>query len=413
MNRKDDKNLIVGLDVGTSKVTALVGEYLPGQPVEIVGIGSHEMRNGLRRGVVADIDSTVQSIQHAIQEAELMADCEIRSVHVSISGNHVQCRNSQGMEPLRDGEVTPANTARALEAAKAVALPFDQRILHAIAREYVLDSSQEGIRNPIGMSGIRLDVNAHLITCAHSAATNLGKCVQRCGLQIDNIIFSGLASSTAVLTDDERDLGVVLVDMGAGTTDIAIFVQGAIAHVASLPIAGDLITSDIAQMLRTPPTEAEKIKVRYACALTQMATAEESIQVPGVAGRPARRVLRHSLAQAVQGRYEEIFEMVQAELRRAGFEDLVRAGMVLTGGSAKMEGVVELAEEMLQMPVRIGTPQHVAGLAEVVNNPAYATATGLLLMASQPDESIQDPVLTNNKVSSFFKKFHDWYRRRF
>ena len=415
MNRKGDKSLIVGLDIGTSKVTALVGEHSPGLPVEVIGVGSHESR-GLRRGVVVDIDSTVQSIQRTIEEAELMAGCEIRSVYASISGNHVQCRNSQGMEPLRDGEVNYSDMDRALEAAKAVAIPSDQRILHAIAREYVLDSSQEGIRNPVGMSGIRLEVHAHLVTGAQSAAQNIMKCVQRCGLSVDDLILSALASSEAVLTDDERELGVVLVDIGAGTTDLAVFVQGSIAHTASLPIAGDHVTNDIAHMLRTPTPEAEQIKVRYACALAQMATAEESIQVPSVGDRPPRRLPRHALAQAVQGRYEEIFEMVQAELRRSGFEELVRAGMVLTGGGSKMEGVVELAEEMLQMPVRVGIPQHVSGLAEVVGNPVHATGVGLLLMGSRIEEPRGNRSMLpggRNGGPGWFRKLKDWYGGQF
>ena len=296
MNRKGDKSLIVGLDIGTSKVVALVGEYSPdngrpGNPIEVIGIGSHESR-GLKRGVVVDIESTVQSIQRAIEEAELMAGCEIRSVYASISGNHVQCRNSQGIAPIRDGEVTYGDLDRVLEAAKAVAIPADQKILHAIPRDYVLDDSQEGIRNPVGMTGVRLEVHAHLVVCAQSAAANISKCVQRCGLQVDDLVLSVLASSQAVLTSDERELGVVLVDLGAGTTDIAVFVQGAIAHSASLPIAGDKVTEDIAHMLRTPTPEAEQIKVRYACALAQMATAEESIQVPSVGDRPPRRMPR-------------------------------------------------------------------------------------------------------------------------
>ncbi len=411
MNRKGDKSLIVGLDIGTSKVTALVGEYAPGEPIEVIGIGSHESR-GLRRGVVVDIDSTVQSIQRAVEEAELMAGCEVRSVYASISGNHVQCRNSQGIAPIRDGEVTYADLDRVLDAAKAVAIPADQRILHAIPREYVLDDSQEGIRNPVGMSGVRLEVHAHLVVCAQSAAANITKCVQRCGLQVDNLVLSSLASSTAVLTPDERELGVVLVDMGAGTTDLAVYVQGAISHTASLPVAGDKVTEDIAHMLRTPTPEAEQIKVRYACALAQMARAEESIQVPSVGDRPPRRLPRHALAQAVQARYEEIFEMVQAELRRSGFEQHVRAGMVLTGGASKMEGVVELAEEMLQMPVRIGIPQHVSGLGEVTGNPVHATGVGLLLMGSQIENPRRSMVPTG-KVGGLLGKLSKWFRGEF
>ncbi|WP_222565112.1 cell division protein FtsA [Novilysobacter antarcticus] len=416
MNRKGDKHLIVGLDIGTSKVVALVGEYSPGDtgpdnPIEVIGIGSHESR-GLRRGVVVDIESTVQSIQRAIEEAELMAGCEIRSVYASISGSHVQCRNSQGIAPIRDGEVSLADLDRVLDAAKAVAIPADQKILHAIPRDYVLDHSQEGIRNPIGMTGVRLEVHAHLVVCAQSAAANVSKCVQRCGLQVDSLILGVLASANAVLTSDERELGVVLVDIGAGTTDIAVFVQGAIAHSASLGIAGDKVTEDIAHMLRTPTPEAEQIKVRYACALAQMATAEESIQVPSVGDRAPRRMPRASLAQAVQARYEEIFEMVQAELRRSGFEQHVRAGMVLTGGASKMEGVVELAEEMLQMPVRVGIPQHVTGLGEVVGNPVHATGVGLLLMGSQ-FENPRRPVINTGRAGSLFNKLKSWYSDHF
>jgi len=411
MNRKGDKALIVGLDIGTSKVVALVGEYSPGNPIEVIGIGSHESR-GLKRGVVVDIESTVQSIQRAVEEAELMAGCEIRSVYASISGNHVQCRNSPGIVPIRDGEVTWSDLDRVLEAAKAVAIPADQKILHAIPREYVLDDSQEGIRNPVGMTGVRLEVHAHLVVCAQSAAANISKCVQRCGLQVDDLILSSLASATAVLTADERELGVVLVDIGAGTTDLAVFLQGAIAHSASLPIAGDKVTEDIAHMLRTPTPEAEQIKVRYACALAQLAKAEESIQVPSVGERPPRRMPRQSLAQAVQARYEEIFEMVQAELRRSGFEQHVRAGMVLTGGASKMEGVVELAEEMLQMPVRVGIPQHVTGLGEVVGNPVHATGVGLLLMGSQIEHP-RRPVIPAGRAGSFFNKLKNWYRGEF
>ena len=299
-----------------------------------------------------------------------------------------------------------------LEAAKAVAIPADQRILHAIPRDYVLDDSQEGIRNPVAMTGVRLELHAHLVACAPSAAANSSKCVRRCGLQVDDLVLSSLASSTAVLTGDEKELGVVLVDMGAGTTDIAVFVHGAICHTASLPVAGDKVTEDIAHMLRTPTPEAEQIKVRYACALAQLARAEESIQVPSVGDRPPRRLPRHALAQAVQARYEEIFEMVQAELRRSGFEQLVRAGMVLTGGASKMEGVVELAEEMLQMPVRIGIPQHVTGLGEVVGNPVHATGVGLLLMGSQI-ENPRRSVLPSGKVGGLFGRLSKWYRGEF
>jgi cell division protein FtsA len=411
MNRKSDKSLIVGLDIGTSKVTALVGEYAPDQPIEVIGIGSHESR-GMRRGVVVDIESTVQSIQRAIEEADVMAGCEIRSVYASIAGSHIQCRNSNGVVPIASGEVSYADLDRVLEAARAVAVPADQRILHAIPQEYIVDGSQEGIRNPVGMSGVRLEVRAHLITGATAAAANISKCIQRCGLSVDDLILSSLASSTAVLTADEKELGVVLVDIGAGTTDINVFVQGAIRHSACLPIAGDQITNDIAHLLRTPTPEAEQIKVRYACALAQLAGREETIQVPSVGDRAPRRLARQALAEAVQNRYEEIFEMVQAELRRAGYEELVRAGMVLTGGSARMEGVVELAEEMLHMPVRVGIPQHVTGLGEVINNPVHATSVGLLLWGRSLEAGPR-PSLNAGKAGVAFTRFRNWFRGAF
>jgi cell division protein FtsA len=299
-----------------------------------------------------------------------------------------------------------------LQAARAVAIPSDQKILHAVPQEYIVDNSQEGIRNPVGMSGVRLEVRAHIVTGAQSAAANIAKCVNRCGLQVDDLILGAIASSTAVLTPDEKELGVVLVDIGAGTTDIAVFVQGAMRHTASLPIAGDQVTSDIAHMLRTPTPEAEQIKVRYACALAQLATAEESIQVPSVGDRPPRRLARQRLAETVQSRYEEIFEMVQAELRRSGFEELVRAGLVLTGGASRMEGVVELAEEMLHMPVRIGIPQHVTGLGEVTGNPVHATGVGLLLWGSAIEHP-RRPSLASGKAGSFLSRIKNWYRGEF
>jgi len=411
MSDKGEKSLIVGLDIGTSKVVAMVGEYAPGSPLEVIGMGTHPSL-GLKRGVVVDMEATVQSIQRAVEEAEQMAGCEIRSAYVSISGNHIQCRNSQGVTPIREGEVTSTDLLSALEAASAVAIAGDMEILHAIPRDYVLDSSQEGIRNPLGMSGVRLELHAHVVLCARSAVTNLGKCVQRAGLQVDKTLLSSLASSVTVLTADQREQGVLMVDMGAGTTDLAVFVQGSVCHTACLPVAGDYVTNDIAHMLRTSTAEAEQIKIRYACALTQLATAEENIQVSGSSGRPPQRMPRHILAQAVQSRYEEIFEMVQAELRRSGFESHIRAGIVLAGGAAKMEGVVELAEEMLQMPVNIGTAQHLCGLSEVLSNPACATAAGLLLLGSQIEQPLR-PVRLGGRASKWFDRLKNWFRGEF
>ena len=402
--------MIVGLDIGTSKVVALVGEVGEDGTIEIVGIGTHPSR-GLKKGVVVNIESTVQSIQRAIEEAQLMAGCRIHSAFVGVAGNHIRSLNSHGIVAIRDREVSTADLERVLDAAQAVAIPADQRVLHTLAQDYVIDN-QEGVREPLGMSGVRLEAKVHVVTCAVNAAQNIEKCVRRCGLEVDDIILEQLASAYSVLTDDEKELGVCLVDIGGGTTDIAIFTENAIRHTAVIPIAGDQVTNDIAVALRTPTAHAEEIKVKYACALAQLARAEESIQVESVGDRPPRRMPRHALAQAVQARYEEIFEMVQAELRRSGFEQLVRAGMVLTGGASKMEGVVELAEEMLQMPVRIGIPQHVSGLGEVVGNPVHATGVGLLLMGSQI-ENPRRPQLRDGRAFGWMDKVKNWYRGQF
>ena len=407
---RDNKDLVVGLDIGTSKIVALVAEVKPDGRLDVVGIGSQESR-GLKKGVVVNIEETVTAISRAIQEVELMADCKIRDVYTGIAGSHIKSFNSNGMVAIKDKEVTALDLERVIEVARAMPIPAEQQILHILTQEFIIDG-QGGVREPIGMSGVKLEVKVHIVTGAVSAAQNVIKCVRRCGLEVMDLILQPLASSVAVLTDDEKELGVCLVDVGGGTTDMAVFSGGAIRHTAVIPIAGDQVTNDIAHMLRTPTPEAEQIKVRYACALAQLATAEESIQVPSVGDRPPRRLPRHALAQAVQQRYEEIFEMVQAELRRSGFEERVRAGMVLTGGAAKMEGVVELAEEMLQMPVRVGIPQHVTGLGEVVGNPVHATGVGLLLMGSQIEHP-RRPSLPTGKAGSWFKKLQNWYRGEF
>ena len=404
MSRKSDKSLIVGLDIGTSKVTALVGEYSPdSDEIEVIGLGTHDSR-GMRRGVVVDIESTVESIKGAIEEAEVLAGCEIRSVYAAISGSHTECRRSSGISPVAGGEVQYFDLEQALQAAKVVAISSDQRIIHAIPQEYILDNFQEGVRNPVGMSAVRLELHALLITAATSAASNIEKCISRCGLQVDGLVLSSLASSHAVLSMDEKESGVVLVDMGAGTTDIAVYAGGYIRHAASLPIGGDQVTNDIAHILRTSTPDAEQLKIRYACALAQLTRPDESIQVPGVGGRAPRRLARQSLAEAVQSRYEEIFELVHAELRRSGFEEFVRAGMVLTGGAARMEGVVELAEEMLHMPVREGIPQNIRGLGEVVGNPTFATAVGLMQWGRISDNPRRPGFRSPNAVGGWFGK---------
>ncbi|MEM7053576.1 MAG: cell division protein FtsA, partial [Pseudomonadota bacterium] len=386
MARKADKSLVVGLDIGTSKIVAIVGEIQPDGSVEVMGLGSHSSR-GLKRGMVVDIESTEQSIQRAVEEAELMADCEIHSVFAGISGTHISSRDSHGAVAIRDTEVDDADVERVLESARAVAIPTDQRILHVLPKGYMIDTT-DGIRQPIGMSGVRLEVQVHLVTAAVSAVQNVTKCVARCGLQVDDLILHQLASSEAVLSDDEKELGIGLIDIGAGTTDIAVFSQGAVEHTACIPIAGELVTSDIAVALRTPTQHAEEIKIKYACALEQLATSEETIQVPSVGDRPPRSLERRTLAQVVEARYRELFHHVQKQLRQSGCENVIPAGLVLTGGGARMEGVVELAEEIMHMPVRLGAPQHVQGLSEVVNNPIHATGVGLLLRGSQIDRPL-------------------------
>lgn len=373
--------MIVGLDIGTSKVVALVGEVAADGQLEIVGIGSHPSR-GVKKGVVVNIESTVQSIQRAVEEAQLMAGCQIHSVFVGLAGNHIRSLNSHGIVAIRDREVSQADLERVLDAAQAVAIPADQRVLHTLPQDYVIDN-QEGVREPLGMSGVRLEAKVHVVTCAVNSVQNVEKCVRRCDLEVDDIILEQLASAHAVLTEDEKELGVCLVDIGGGTTDIAIFTEGAIRHTAVIPIAGDQVTNDIAMALRTPTQYAEEIKIRYACALAKLAGAGETINVPSVGDRPSRELSRQALAEVVEPRYDELFSLIHAELQRSGYEDLIPAGVVLTGGSAKMEGAVELAEEIFHMPVRLGVPYSVKGMDDVISNSIYSTGVGLLLYGLQ------------------------------
>jgi cell division protein FtsA len=411
MSQGQQKNMLVGLDIGTSKVVAIVGEMTEEGGIEIVGLGSHPSR-GMKKGVVVNIESTVQSIQRAVEEAELMAGCRIHSVYAGIAGSHIQSMNSHGMVAIKDREVTYGDIERVIEAAKAVQLHGQNRILHVLPQEYSIDT-QEGIKEPVGMSGVRLEAKVHMVTGAMNAAQNIERCVQRCGLETDDIILEQLASSYAVLTEDEKELGVCLVDIGGGTTDIAIFTEGAIRHTAVIPIAGDQVTNDIAMALRTPTQHAEDIKIRYACALTQLAKEDETIKVPSVGERPSRDLSRQALAEVVEPRYDELFTLIQAELRRSGYEDLVAAGIVLTGGTSKMEGVVELAEEIFHMPVRLARPIGVSGLVDVINNPIYATAVGLLQYAAMQQN---DPIKTNNREEApidFFSRVKHWIQNNF
>ena len=411
MTKKSERNMIVGLDIGTSKVVAIVGEITPEGEIEIVGLGSHPSR-GLKKGVVVNIESTVQSIQRAIEEAELMAGCQIQSVYAGIAGSHIRSLNSHGIVAIREREVTSSDLDRVIDAARAVAIPADQRVLHILPQEFVIDD-QEGIREPIGMSGVRLEAKVHLVTGAVGAAQNIIKCIRRCGLDVDDVILEQLASSCSVLTDDEKELGVCLVDIGGGTTDIAVFADGAIRHTAVIPIAGDQVTNDIAVALRTPTQYADDIKIKYACALRQLANPEETIEVPSVGDRPPRKLSRQTLAEVVEPRYEELLSLVLAELRKSGFEDIIAAGIVMTGGSSKMEGVIELAEEIFHMPVRLGIPMYVSGLSDVVSNPIHATGVGLLLFGDKHRDSSQSHLIMDGGISGIFERMKSWFQGNF
>ena len=411
MAKREERKLLIGLDIGTSKVVAIVGELSSENMLEVIGIGSHPSR-GLKRGVVVNIESTVQSIQRAIEEAELMSGCEINTVYAGIAGSHVRSLNSHGIVAIRDKEVSTGDIDRVIDAARAVAIPADQKVLHVLPQEFLIDS-QEGIREPIGMSGVRLEAKVHLVTGAVSAAQNIVKCVQRCGLDVEDVFLEQLASSFSVLTEDEKELGICLVDMGGGTTDLAVFRGGAIQHTAVIPIAGDQVTNDIAISLRTPTQHAEEIKIKYACALSQLANLDETIEVPSVGDRPPRRLARQTLAEVVEARYEELFSLVRDELRRSGFEELIAAGLVLTGGSAKMEGAVELAEEIFHVPVRLGVPQYVEGLVDVVRNPIHATGVGLLIYGKEAVQAEPERAADRAGMPGMFQKMGKWFQGNF
>lgn len=406
MSKKSDKNLMVGLDIGTSKIVALIGQMTSDDQIEIVGMGSHSSR-GLKKGVVVNIDAAVQSIRRAIEEAELSAGCRIYSVYAGIAGSHIKSVNSHGIVAIRDREVTQADVDRVIDAARAVAIPADQKILHILPQEFIIDH-QEGIWDPIGMAGVRLEAKVHLVTGAVSAAQNIIKCVERCGLTVADIILEQLASSHAVLSEDEKELGVCLVDIGGGTTDIAVFSEGAICHTAVIPIAGDQVTNDIAIALHTPSQSAEEIKMKYGSSLVDLVKNDQSFEAKSIGDRPNIPVSQKELALIIGPRYEELFVIVQAELRRAGFQDRIAAGIVLTGGAAKMKGVVSLAETVFKMPVRLGSPQHVHGTPEISGNPIYSTGVGLLLYG-QRQQQYQIPRDNN----STWQRMRRWFQANF
>ena len=408
---KEQKNLIVGLDIGTSKIVAIVGEILPEGRMEIIGMGQSPSR-GLKKGVVVNIESTVSAIQRALEEAELMADCKIREVYTGIAGSHIKSINSHGMVAIKDKEVNQSDVDRVIETARAVNIPTDQQVLHILTQEFIIDG-QEDVREPLGMSGVRLEVKVHIVTGAISAAQNIIKCVRRCGLEVRDLILQPLASSMAVLSEDEKDLGVCLVDIGGGTTDIAVFTGGAIRHTSVIPIAGDQITNDIAMALRTPTADAEDLKMKYGCALRQLADQHDKIEVLGVGDRPSRQLSRQTLAEVIEPRVEELYSLVQAELRRSGFEELLSSGIVITGGSSAMEGMAELGEEVFHMPVRLGMPQYVGGLAEVVRNPRFATGVGLLLAGMDQHQRHHLAAMQNGSLTQVFNRMKSWFQGNF
>lgn len=408
---KDSKNLIVGLDIGTAKVVVAVAEIQEDGSLNVIGLGSAPSR-GLKRGMVVDIEKTVLAIQTALGDAELMADCKINEVISGISGSHIKGTNSDGMVAIKDREVSQADMDRVLETARAVQIPADHEVLHVIPQEFVIDG-QEGVKEPLGMSGVRLEVRVHIVSGAVSAVQNVTKCVRRCGLEISEVVLQPLASAYAVLTEDEKELGVCLIDIGGGTTDVAIFAGGSIRYTAVIPVAGDQITNDIAQALRTPTAEAENIKLQYGVALRHLTDPQQMIEVPGVGERGSRSMSRHTLAEVIEPRVEELYSLALAEVRRSGWADRLSSGVVITGGAATMPGMIELGEEMFHQPVRLGLPRYVGGLAEVVKNPRYSAAVGLLLLARE--QMHKNPIGRSKQggVGDFFGKVKSWFQNNF
>ena len=408
---KDNKNLIVGLDIGTSKVVAIVAEITPDGDLNVIGMGTQPSR-GLKKGVVVNIEATMASIQRVLEEAELMADCRIAEVYTGIAGSHIRSLNSSGMVAIKEKEVTQADIDRVVETAKAIAIPNDQQVLHILPQEFIIDG-QEDVREPLGMSGVRLEVKVHIVTGAVSAVENVVKCVRRCGIEVKDVMLQPLASAKAVLNDDEKDLGVCLMDIGGGTTDIAVFTNGAIRHTAVIPIAGDQVTNDIAMTLRTPTKEAEELKVRFGCALTQLADPNDIIEVPGVGERGPRKLSRPMLAEVIEPRIEELYTLAQAELRRSGFEELLSSGIVLTGGTALLQGVTELGEEVFHLPVRVGIPAYVGGLKDVVRSPRFATAVGLLLEGREQYLRGEAARAQGGGLTNVAQRMKQWFKANF
>jgi len=411
MSRKAPRDLIVGLDIGTSKVVAIVGGSTPDGRLEVVGLGSHPSR-GMNKGVVVNIEATTQSIRRAVEEAELMAGCRIQSVYAGISGAHVKSFNSQGIVGVSHGEVSPHDVERVIAAARAMAIPADQKVLHVVPQEFIVDG-QEGIAEPVGMAGVRLEAKVHMVTGGASAAQNIRRCIEGCNLRVDKLILEQLASSYAVLQPDERELGICLVDIGGGTSDIAVFKNGSIRHTAVIPIAGNQVTNDIAVAFRTPPQNAEEIKVRHGCAMPALVKHNDEIEVPSVGDRPPRKLSRLTLAEVIKARYLELFQFIRKELHRSDFYDAIAGGIVLTGGSSKVEGVIELAEEVFDLPVRLGLPQNIAGLTDVARNPVYSTAVGLLLYGRQQQGGANAPEPASAGLGFWLQRMQTWFKGHF
>lgn len=403
--------LIVGLDIGTTKICAIVGEITSDGRVDIVGIGTHPSK-GMRKGVVINIESTVNSIKAAIEEAELMGGCEISHVYAGIAGGHIKGFNSHGIVAVKDREVKDTDISRVIDAARAVAIPLDREVIHILPQEYVIDE-QDGIREPLGMSGVRLEAKVHIVTGAVTSAQNIVKCCQRCGLAVADIVLEQLASSEAVLSQDEKDLGVALIDIGGGTTDIAIWSEGSIVHTSVLAVGGDHITNDIAVGLRTPMHDAELIKQRHGCAMTQMVGKDETIEVPSVGGRKPRVLAKQILAEIIEPRVEEMFTLVQQEIQRTGYEDLLASGVVITGGATLLHGMPELAEEILGLPVRLGLPTGIGGLVDVVRSPVYATGVGLVLYGKEHEHSRFFKVRDDNVYGKVKSRMRSWLGEMF
>lgn len=408
---KNNRELMVGLDIGTSNVTAVVGDVDVDGKINIVGFG-RAPTHGLKRGVVVNIDATVQSIRQAVESAEVMAGCQINTAYAGMADGQVLAMNSQGMVPIKEGEVTPLDVHNVIDAAKTVAIPADRQILHILPQEFIIDQ-QDKIREPLGMSGVRLEAKVHMITGATSAMQNIAKSIKRCGLQVKDIILDQLASSSAVLTEEEKELGVCLVDIGAGTTDIMVIVGGAIQHSSVLPVGGDQVTNDLAIALRMPTQTAEKVKLEHACALEYLADPNYSVEVAAVGNCPAQTLTQVEMAQVVGPRYQEIFELIQSELREKGLEDLINAGVVITGGATQMPGVLELAQHLFDRPVRVGVPQNAGGLEEVIHDPSFATSVGLLMYAKQQRQERQNVRFSNEGVSGIWAKIKHWFQGNF